>query len=206
MSAEAVPTDPCEPPDRESYTFKIELNNPYVLIAVSPAAGSDNTFTWVAKRMVVLDKVTGQYTETLLSTPTPPQHIAGNEYEGTCDVKSLANSSSVPAVPDVSQNLVPVLQETKQPQKKSDTRKVHVHIQRLDHHRKTNSPAHAIRRAEKTHPSQVRASIRRQRTTRRRHVRQWSKPTARRLSRTPTHSQAAACCSASKERLAEQAR
>jgi len=137
ISAETFSTDPCEPPDRDSYTFTIELNNPDVLIAVSPAAGRDNTFTWVAKRMIILDKLTGHYTETLLSTSTRSRSPeAGNEYGGTCDVKSLGNPNSVSTAPVVSQNLVPAVEEEKKPQKKSDTPKPHVHVHRHGHHRK----------------------------------------------------------------------
>jgi len=132
ISAEPSPTDPCEPPDLESYTFKIELNNPEVLVAVSPAGGGD---TWVAKRMIVLDKLTGDYSETLLSTPTVRHHMADNELGGTCDVMSLGNRNSVSNVPDVSQNPVPVVvrEEAKKPPKKSDTHETHVHPHR--HHR-----------------------------------------------------------------------
>ena len=144
ISAEAFPADPCESPDLESYTFKIELNNSNVIVAVSPTGGGD---TWVAKRMIILDKITGSYTETLLSTPTLSRHIAGNEYGGTCDAKSLGNPKSVSSVSDVSQSPVPAVAEEKKPQRKSDTRMVeeekpqqktetretHVHAHR--HHR-----------------------------------------------------------------------
>ena len=162
ISSETLPTDPCEPQDRESYTFTIKLNNPDVLIAVSPAAGRDNTLTWVAKRMIVLDKLTGHYTETLLSTPTLARHIAGNEYGGTCDVKLLGSPNSDSSVLDDSQNLVPAVEEEKKPQKKSDTRKAHVHVRRHDHHYKhghrhnhhpkTNIPPHDTGRPKNTQP------------------------------------------------------
>jgi len=150
ISAEALPTDPCEPLDLESYTFKIELNNPDALIAVSPAAGSDNAFTWVAKRMIILDKLTGKYDETLLSTPTLPHspeakkqstaRIVGKEYEGTCDVKSLGDTNWVARVPIVSQDLVPVVEEEKKPRKKTETGETHLHAQR--HHRHGHSHKH----------------------------------------------------------------
>jgi len=119
ISAAAVPTDPCEPLDLESYTFQIELNNPNILIAVSPAAGSDNPSTWVAKRMIMLDKHTGKYDETLLSTPTPKKQsdagIAGDEYEGTCDAISPGNPNSVSGVPYGSHNPEPVVEEEQKP-------------------------------------------------------------------------------------------
>ena len=170
IGAKALPTDPCEPPDLESYTFKIELNNSAVLIAVSPEAGRDGTLNWVAKRMVILDKLTGHYVETLLSTPTPPQspdankqsdaRIAGSEYGGTCDMKALGNPNSVSRVADVSRSLDPVAEEEEQPQKKSDMRKAHEHVHRHDHHykharRHEHHPkitrrSRYIRRAEKT--------------------------------------------------------
>jgi len=144
----ALPTDPCEPVDLDSYTFRIELNNPLLLIAVSPAAGRDNASTWVAKRMIIIDKHTGSYDETLLSTPTLPPGpqakkpsdagIAGNENAGTCDVKSPGNPNLVSNVLDGSQNPDPVvekkvMEEEQKPQKKSDTRVTHVHAHR--HHR-----------------------------------------------------------------------
>ena len=168
----ALPTDPCEPPDLESYSFRIELNNSAVLIAVSPAAGRGNTLNWVAKRMVILDKLTGHYIETLLSTPTllhSPEakqqsdaRIGGNEYGGTCDLKAFGNPNSVSSVSDAPQNLDPVVEDEEQPQKKSDMRKAHVrvhrrnhhykHVHRHDHHLKLTSRSHYIRRAEKTQP------------------------------------------------------
>ena len=130
IGAETFPTDPCEPPDLESYTFKIELNNPEILIAVSPAAQGD---TWIAKRMMVLDKLTGNYTETLLSTPTLQHHIAGNERGGTCDVMSHGKPTSVSNLPDVSRNPVRVVKEAKKPPKESETHENHVHARQ--HHR-----------------------------------------------------------------------
>jgi len=172
IGAEALHTDPCEPPDLESYTFKIELNNSAVLIAVSPAAGRDNTLNWVAKRMVILDKLTGHYVETLLSTPPLPRspeakqqsdaHIAGTEYGGTCDMKAFGNPNSVSSVSDASQNLDPVVEDEERRQNKSDMRNAHVrvhrrkhhykHVHRHDHHLKLTSRSHYIRRAEKTQP------------------------------------------------------
>jgi len=159
ISAAAVPTDPCEPLDLESYTFHIELNNPNVLIAVSPAAGNrDDAPTGVVDRMIIIDKDTGKYDETLVSTPTlPPQGskkqngagIAGNEYDGICDVKSPGNPDSVSGVSDGSHNPVPVVEEEQKPekvvekkvveeeqkpQKKSDTRAHHRHHRHGHHH------------------------------------------------------------------------
>jgi len=144
ISAEASSTDPCEPPDLEIYTFKIELNNSAVLVALSPAAGRDNTLNWVAKRMVILDKLTGHYVETLLSTPTlshSPEakrqsdaRIAGSEYGGTCDMKALGNPNLVSRVQDASQNLDPVVEEERKPQKKSGRRESHIHAHRYRRH------------------------------------------------------------------------
>jgi len=122
--------------------------------------------------MVILDKLTGHYVETLLSTPTLPQgpeakkqsdaRIAGDEYGGTCDMKAVGNPNLVSSVTDVSQNLDPAVEDEEKPQKKSDTRKAHVHVhrhdhhykhvRRHDHHPKISSRAHYIRRAEKTRP------------------------------------------------------
>jgi len=156
INAETVPPDPCEALDLESYTFRIELNNPNILIAVSPAAGS----TGVVNRMIIIDKDTGKYDETLVSTATlPPQEakkqnhagIAGNENAGTCDVKSPGNPDSVSGVPDgyqnpkpvaveekavpvVTEEKKPVVQKQKKPQKKSAPRKAHVQVHRRHRH------------------------------------------------------------------------
>ena len=146
ISSQAVPVDPCEPPDLESYTFTIELNNSAVLVAVSPAAGRDTTLNWVAKRLIILDKLTGRYVETLLSTPTVSRGpdaknqsealIAGNEYGGTCEMKALGDPNLISSAPNVSRNLDSVVDEQEKPQNRTDARKAHVHVHRPDHHYK----------------------------------------------------------------------
>jgi len=146
ISAEAFLTDPCEPLDLESYTFQIVLNNQYGLIAVSPEAGKrDGAFTWVAGRMIIIDKLTGKYVETLLSTPRLPlgpqaktQSDAGisvNGYGGTCDMVPPGNPNSISGVPDGSHDPAPdpVVVEKKKPQKKSDAHEAHVHVRHHPH-------------------------------------------------------------------------
>jgi len=142
ISADAILTDPCERLDLQSDTFQIVSNNRYGLIAVLPEMGEEEGSVLVAGRVIIIDKLTGHYVETLLSTPTPPlspkakkqrgARIAGNDYGGTCDVKALGNPNSVSSVPDVSQNLDAVVEDEKKPQTKRDTRETHVHAHR--HH------------------------------------------------------------------------
>ena len=146
ISAEAFLTDPCEPLDLESYTFQIVLNNQYGLIAVSPEAGKrDDASILVAGRMIIIDKPTGKYVETLLSTPTlapgpkaKKQSEAGISvagYGGTCDVIPLRDPNSVSGVPDGSHDPAPdpVAEEKKKPQKNSDTHEAHVHVRHHPH-------------------------------------------------------------------------
>jgi len=91
-------SDPCEPVDVQSYTFRIVSNNPYGLIAVSPEMGErDDGSISIAGRMIIIDKLTGHYVETLLSSPTLPlspevQKLKRSDagisivgYGGTCD-------------------------------------------------------------------------------------------------------------------------
>ena len=73
VNADSFLTDPCEPLDLQNYTFQIVLNNQIGLVAVSPETGiRDDASIWVSGRTIVIDKLTGNYVETLLSTPTLP--------------------------------------------------------------------------------------------------------------------------------------
>jgi len=106
-SADTFLTDPCEPLDLQSYTFRIVSNNRFGLIAVSPEVGErDDGGILVGARMIIIDKLTGYYVETLLSTPAPPlspeakkqkQNDAGvsfTGYAGTCDVMPVGDPKS----------------------------------------------------------------------------------------------------------------
>ena len=142
-------TDPCEPLDLQSYTFRIVSNNQYGIVAVSPEMGEqDDGSMLVAGRMMIIDKLTGHYVETLLSTPTPrlnpelkkqKQNGSGISvvgYAGTCDAIPVGGPKPIAGVPDVPNNPKPVVEEQKNPQDKSDTGKTHVHVHRHDHHYK----------------------------------------------------------------------
>jgi len=149
ISGDAFLTDPCEPLDLQSYTFKIVSNNPYGLIAVSPEMGErDDGSISVAGRIIIIDKLTGHYVETLLSTPTLPlgpvakkqkqsdAGIAIAGYGGTCDAMSTGDPKSIAGVPDDPSNTDAVLEGEKEPTRKRHGRKAHVHIHRHDHHDK----------------------------------------------------------------------
>jgi len=83
-------------------------------------------------RAIIINKLTGNYVETLLSTPTQQpspgakkQSNAGlsvNGYGGTCDAMPLGDPHSVSGVPGGSHD--PVKQ--KKPQQNSGTREGHV--------------------------------------------------------------------------------
>jgi len=122
ISPEAFLTDPCEPLDLASYKFQIVLNNQYGLIAVSPETGQrDDASILVSGRMIIINKLTGNYVETSLSTPTlPPSPEAKKQsnagisvagFGGTCDVMSQRNPKSVSGTPDGSHNSDAVVHE-----------------------------------------------------------------------------------------------
>ena len=146
ISGDAFLTDPCESLDLQSYTFKIVSNNPYGLIAVSPEVGErDDGSISVAGRIIIIDKLTGHYVETLLSTPTQlspeakkqQQRAAGiaiTGYGGTCGAVSAGDPKSIAGVPDDRPNIDAVMEEEKEPTKKRDVHKAHVHVHRHDHH------------------------------------------------------------------------
>ena len=149
VNADSFLTDPCEPLDLQNYTFQIVLNNQIGLVAVSPETGiRDDASIWVSGRTIVIDKLTGNYVETLLSTPTLPlspeakkrkQSDAGLSvagYGGTCDAMPLGDPKSVAGVLDGSHNPDPVVKEEKKPTKKSDTREAHVHGNRHNYRHK----------------------------------------------------------------------
>jgi len=106
IGPDALLADSCEPLDLESYAFQIVLNNQYGLIAVSPEAKQeDDAPILVAGRMMLINKLTGNYVETSLSTPTlPPSPEAKKQskagifvagFGGTCDVMPPGNPKSV---------------------------------------------------------------------------------------------------------------
>ena len=156
-SADAFLTDPCEPLDLQSYTFRIVSNNRYGLIAVSPEMGErDDGSILVTGRMIIIEKLTGHYVETLLSTPTPPlspeakkqnqidASISVVGYAGTCDAMPIGDPKSTTGVPGRSHNADPVVEE-KKPQK-SDRRETHVHAHRHHQHGPRHKPPTGTRR------------------------------------------------------------
>jgi len=170
ISADAVLTDPCEPLDLQSDTFRIVSNNRYGLIAVLPEMGEEDGSILVGGRVIIIDKLTGHYVETLLSTPTPPpspeakkqkQSDAGISvagYAGTCDAMPAGDSKPIAGLPHDSRNADAVVEEEEKPTKKSDMRKIQVHVHHYKrghrhnpHPKKVSSP-HDIGRPERTEP------------------------------------------------------
>jgi len=143
ISPEAFLTDPCEPLDLGSYKFQIVLNNQYGLIAVSPETGQqDDDSILVSGRMIIINKLTGNYVETSLSPPTltlspeaKKQSNAGISvagFGGTCDVMPQGNPNAVSGTPDGSHNPGAVVGEEKKATKNDNTQKANV---RAHHHR-----------------------------------------------------------------------
>ena len=134
ISPEAILADPCDPVDIQSYTFQIVLNNQYGLIAVSPEAEKrDNAFIWIAGRMIIIDKLTGKYVETLLSAPTLPPNLDAKKqgdasisvagFGGTCDVMPQGNDVTRPVagVVDGSDSPDAVVEVERKPITRNDT-------------------------------------------------------------------------------------
>jgi len=143
-SADALLTDPCEPLDLQGETFRMVSNNRYGLIAVLPEMGEEDGSVLIAGRVIIIDKLTGHYVETLLSTPTPPSSPEAKEqkrsdagisvagYGGTCDAMPVGDPKPIVGVPGDAHNANAVVEEEKKLMKTSDTRQAHVHVRR--HH------------------------------------------------------------------------
>jgi len=100
----------------------------------------------VAGRMIIIEKLTGHFVETFLSTPMLPlrpkvktQSDAGISvagYGGTCDAMPIGGQKSMTGVPDHSHHAHALVEEEKRPTKKHAIRKTHVHVHRHDYHHK----------------------------------------------------------------------
>jgi len=107
--------------------------------------------------MIIIEKLTGHYVETLLSTPTPPlspeakkqnqidASISVVGYAGTCDAMPVGDPRPTAGVPGASHNADAVVEEDK-PQKNSDTRETHLHAHRHHRHGQRHKPLTRSRR------------------------------------------------------------
>jgi len=94
--------------------------------------GNETTSASGLPRMIIIDKPTGKYVETLISTPAlPPSldvkkqseaRISVAGYGGTCDVIPLGDPNSVSGMPDGSHNPNAAVEEEKKPYKERHAR------------------------------------------------------------------------------------